>query len=54
MDIDDRCRNEMRDDAHEDKADVGTRLMQTYVDDSGQDNAANGGAEAGSGLPEVA
>jgi len=60
-----RCRNEvMREDAHEDKSEVGPRhaLMQTYVDDpipQGQDNApaASGtsGEESGkgSGLPQV-
>ena len=65
-----RCRNEvMREDAVEDKSDVGPRnpLMQTYVDDPSQENAAatvttsstagcdgDGGGGAGSGMPQVA
>ena len=57
----------MREDAHEDKSDIGPRhaLMQTYVDDPvqpGQENAAagagtagsEGGGGAGPGLPQVA
>jgi len=59
----------MREDAHEDKSDIGPRhaLMQTYVDDPvqpGQENApaaagagtagSGGGGGAGSGLPQVA
>jgi len=57
----------MREDAHEDKSDIGPRhaLMQTYVDDPvqpGQENAAAvastsgvaGTSGAGSGLPQVA
>jgi len=58
----------MREEAYEDKSDIGTRLMQSYVDDPvqpGQENAAaaadtngaagsEGGSGAGSGLPQVA
>jgi len=52
----------MREDAHEDKSDIGPRhaLMQTYVDDPvqpGQESAAatsgTAGSEAGSGMPQV-
>jgi len=52
----------MREDAHEDKSEIGPRhaLMQTYVDDPvqpGQENAGSSGAatsDGGSGMPQVA
>jgi len=50
----------MKEDAHEDKSEVGPRhaLMQTYVDDPvqpGQDAAAStSGTAASDGLPQVA
>jgi len=55
----------MREDAHEDKTDIGPRhaLMQTYVDDpvqTGQESSATAastsgaaGSEGGSGMPQV-